>query len=703
MRRLERLGEAPVCPSWSLLYTRPMLLHSLDASVGNTPLVQRNAFIRHPSRLHFLFVALTLATPSPAVEEIALHIGRLDGSGWSSGEVALRLGLAGADALSATLSTTGLALPEPFDSLGSVSLDCPRIAVTATGLACARAEVLLGDDKGAIERLPLAIGLEAEAGGWQLELAGTDITPAPLWAFAADQDLVPDVELEAGELSLRLTLSRNAESSKLLLDAALSGLNFSDAEGLHAGEGLNARLEWRASDIGSAWQMMAELQLNAGQIYLDPVFVDAGESPLSVTAAGSFEPESGRLNVSRLRYHHDTIASIEGALSVAGNGELEALDLHLPRSPLGPLYRTYLQPIAIGTLFDALNVEGDMQARVSWRASTEGRRVQLDFDDVGIDDQAGRFNLFGIQGHLDWSETRDEKPTTLAWQGGQLYRIDFGPGALEGRFSGRRFDLDAAIEVPLLEGAVELGALRVDAIGSPDLNWQFRGRVKPMSLAVLTGALDWPVFGGTLGGDIPLVSYARGVISVDGSLNVEVFDGEVRIRGLSISDPFGVIPVLRADVDLRDLSLDALTSTFSFGNIQGKLQGRVHGLILKDWKPTQFDARFATPDDDDSRRRISQRAVENIASLGGASAVLSSTFLRLFDEFSYRRLGISCRLENGICHMDGVAPAERGYTIVEGGGLPPRIDVRGFNRRVDWQVLLSRLRQIVTTDRPVVR
>ena len=183
----------------------------------------------------------------------------------------------------------------------------------------------------------------------------------------------------------------------------------------------------------------------------------------------------------------------------------------------------------------------------------------------------------------------------------------------------------------------------------------------------------------------------------------EVFDGEVRIRGLSISDPFGVIPVLRADVDLRDLSLDALTSTFSFGNIQGKLQGRVHGLILKDWKPTQFDARFATPDDDDSRRRISQRAVENIASLGGASAVLSSTFLRLFDEFSYRRLGISCRLENGICHMDGVAPAERGYTIVEGGGLPPRIDVRGFNRRVDWQVLLSRLRQIVTTDRPVVR
>jgi len=246
-------------------------------------------------------------------------------------------------------------------------------------------------------------------------------------------------------------------------------------------------------------------------------------------------------------------------------------------------------------------------------------------------------------------------------------------------------------------------ALEVAAIGTPDMQWKFRGTVEPMSLAALTGALAWPAFGGTLGGDIPQVSYAGGVVTVDGSLDMAVFDGAVSVRRLRVADPFGVVPVLRADVDFRDLSLDALTSTFSFGNIQGKLEGRVHGLILKDWKPTAFDARFATPDDDDSRHRISQRAVENLASLGGAGAVLSTTFLRLFEEFSYRRLGISCRLHNRVCDMDGVAPATRGYYIVEGGGLPPRIDVLGFNRRVDWDVLLGRARQIVTSDGPVVR
>jgi len=268
---------------------------------------------------------------------------------------------------------------------------------------------------------------------------------------------------------------------------------------------------------------------------------------------------------------------------------------------------------------------------------------------------------------------------------------------------GRGFDLAAPLGVPLLEGALRVNTLEVAAIGTPELAWNFRGALEPMSLQALTRSLAWPPFGGTLAGDIPLVSYSGGTITVDGSLDLEVFDGAVRLRRLSIDDPFGVIPVLRADVALQNLSLDALTSTFSFGNIQGKLQGRVHGLMLKDWKPTTFDARFATPDDDDSRHRISQRAVENLASLGGAGAVLSSTFLRVFEEFSYRRLGISCRLQNGVCEMGGVAPADGGYYIVEGGGLPPRIDVLGFNRRVDWKLLLSRFELIATTEGAVIR
>lgn len=83
--------------------------------------------------------------------------------------------------------------------------------------------------------------------------------------------------------------------------------------------------------------------------------------------------------------------------------------------------------------------------------------------------------------------------------------------------------------------------------------------------------------------------------------------------------------------------------------------------------------------------------------------MISSTLLKVFKSFSYDRLGIRCRLDNGVCHMGGVENAERGYYIVKGGGLPPRIDVFGFNTRVDWSTLVERLKAITRAKEAVIR
>lgn len=643
------------------------------------------------------------ATPSAAVEELILDIARVDGGAWSVVDVTVRLGFTGEDRLALAIGGSQLELPGRWPALAGAFFDCPGAVAKTSSIICADAALTVRGDAGAAQSLPLAARLDWDAGRWRLEAKAARIAPKSLWRPTAEQGLVPALDMSDGEVSVELALEGDAVVRGARLDAVVSGLGFSDAQGLHAGEGVSARVEGRASRTASGWRTEAELEVDAGQIYLDPVFVDAGATPISVSAAGSVDTETGRVTLSPVRFHHQSVATLEGDLRLAADGALEALDLGLASTAAAPLYATYLQPFAIGTPFDALTVDGRAAARVEWHAVPERRRVRIDLDGIDVDDSAGRFVLSGVHGHVEWSEAPGAEASRLTWDGGRLYRIDFGSGTLDGRFVGRRFDLGAPLWIPLLEGGIQVSDLRVDAIATPELSWQFRGSVQPMSLTALTGALGWPTFGGTLGGDIPLVGYAGGVVTVDGGLEMEVFEGKVRVGELRIADPFGVIPVLYADVDLEDLSLDALTGTFSFGNIQGKLQGRVHGLILKDWKPTRFEARFATPEDDDSRHRISQRAVENLASLGGAGAVLSSTLLRIFDEFSYRRLGIACRLESGVCEMDGVAPAERGYYIVEGGGLPPRIDVLGFNRRVDWQVLVGRLRQIVASEGPVIR
>jgi hypothetical protein len=203
-------------------------------------------------------------------------------------------------------------------------------------------------------------------------------------------------------------------------------------------------------------------------------------------------------------------------------------------------------------------------------------------------------------------------------------------------------------------------------------------------------------------GIIPRVRLAGGRLAIEGALLVRAFDGSVVVRDLVLEDPFGVVPRLSANLDVQGLALEPLTRAFDFGRITGRIAGQVEGLVLEEWQPVAFDARLETPPDDDMPHRISQRAVDALATLGGAGGALSRTFLSMFEEFSYRRLGLGCTLRDGVCRMSGIAPADGGYVIVQGGGLP-RIDVIGYTREVDWDLLVKRLQLATEAGAPVVR
>ena len=101
-----------------------------------------------------------------------------------------------------------------------------------------------------------------------------------------------------------------------------------------------------------------------------------------------------------------------------------------------------------------------------------------------------------------------------------------------------------------------------------------------------------------------------------------------------------------------------------------------------------------TPKDDDLKHRISQRAVENLTEIGnGISAGLSTTFLRIFDDFRYDRIDLKVKLQGAVAELDGLARGDGGYYLVKGAGLP-RIDVIGRNRSVAWKDLVERLQRI---------
>lgn len=368
------------------------------------------------------------------------------------------------------------------------------------------------------------------------------------------------------------------------------------------------------------------------------------------------------------------------------------------------LYETWLRPFLIGTALDDLEIEGLVHGEA---ALLEGRVASLDLAlaEVYLDDRQGRFGLSGIGGRVAWHADGRPGAVGVAFDGGHLRYMPLGAARLALETRGDAAELVEPLAVPFLDGRIEIDDFRMAGLSGGEIESRLGGRLMPVGMERLTAALAWPPLSGTLAGSVSEVRYEGGALSIGGTLVLQVFDGVTLIRNLRLEDPLGAAPVLTGDIDISGLDLDLVTRTFEFGRIQGRLDGHVHDLMLVGWQPVRFDAGIRTPEGDRTRRRISQKAVDNLSSIGGGvSGVLSTGFMGLFEEFSYGRIGLSCRLEGDVCRMGGAAPANGGYYIVRGSGLP-RIDVVGYTREVAWKDLVSRIRGAVGREAggPVVR
>jgi hypothetical protein len=339
-----------------------------------------------------------------------------------------------------------------------------------------------------------------------------------------------------------------------------------------------------------------------------------------------------------------------------------------------------------------LETTGRITAGVAMQ-SGELQSLELVLQDIYLADREARFELGGVTGKLAWGRDDVRREQDLAWDSGQVYRVPLGAAAIATESTASRFALRQPAKITVLDGELQIDAIELDYADGGVRSWFVDGILTPVSMRDLTRALGWPEFAGKLSGVIPDVRYQDGVLEVGGMLLLRVFDGAVTLANLRLAQPFGVIPRLWVDAGAKNIDLRLLTEAFSFGRIEGRLGGSVDGLYMESWRPVAFDAAFATPLEDRSRHRISQKAVDNISSIGGGGVggALSRSFLRIFEDFPYTRLGIRCRLANGTCDMGGVEAAPNGYYIVKGRLLPPRLDVIGYADRVNWNSLVAQL------------
>lgn len=541
------------------------------------------------------------------------------------------------------------------------------------------------------------------------DLTRIDLTRVPVqWAAAMAAQAWPSGRFSKGQVDGKLAIITpqggpvRVQGPLTLGDAALQ----SD-DGSIVGENLDARLDIDYRTREGVTQLALDGTLS-GEALFGETYLGLSGQPVRLALRGEKSPGQG-WRLPMIKWDDGATLQARGNARFSEDSALSALDLSLDGRDASGLRDRYLSALLGKFGLGDAEISGRWDGRLSL-GNGQLQQAFATLQDVDLRDPRQRFALNGLDGTLAFSAGAPVA-SELGWQQARMYGLDFGETRLPFNSREGALVLQRDAVVPLFGGRTLIHDLRiVPPSDTAGLQMDFGLTLEAVDVGAMAKAFGLPEFRGELNGEIPHARFADDQLTFDGDLSLGVFDGAVQITRLAMERPFGTAPTLSADIDIDDVDLLRLTEVFDFGSITGRLDGHIHGLRLVDWTPVRFDAVFASDRKPGVRQRISQRAVQNISSVGDASFVssLQGQLIGLFDDFGYGRLGIRCQLNNEVCLMGGLGDLHTprsdssGFTIVEGSGLP-RLTVVGYNRLVDWPTLVERMKAVSQGDvKPVI-
>ncbi len=580
-------------------------------------------------------------------------------------------------------------LSQPVYAVSSIQISVDTIDAPAGQLKDAKFKV---DLKGKQPKLNLSARLKAK---------DTQVyTPFTLECGSFISDQIGYIDCFDGKLvstPITTPFSAHVESrpNNFTLDILLNGMDFSDEVGLHAGESLIGDVQLAAKKKNQVWHWGGKISWTKGEVYWQPFYFGEGGNTFEVD--GTFAQSIVSINQASL------LVNAVGKMNASAQFNTETnkfndIKVNAQDVDFKGLYDVFLKPNLEKSAFGNLTVSG----KASWQFEVKDLQptsFELNLIDANIEDNNGKFAFSHMNAHIPW-DYDEVRHITLAYHNGYLLNLPLGEAKLEAELN--RYALTSKLlTLPLLDGALNFKDVSAAWLGE-NWFWHLRMDLTPVALNEFSAALGWPQMEGDISGEIPLITYANKQLNMDGAMKFNAFSGTIGMNNLRIDDPLGVVPRFYADLSMRKLDLGDLTRTFSFGAIEGKLDGDVKNMVLENWKPVYFDASLKTSNDK-QLKKISQRAVENIAALGGqgAAAALQRSFLRFFEEFNYEKIGLSCQLRGDICEMGGVESTATGYIIVKGRGIPS-VTVNGYTKKVSLADLLSRIKRITDSNSKVI-
>lgn len=408
------------------------------------------------------------------------------------------------------------------------------------------------------------------------------------------------------------------------------------------------------------------------------------------------------------KWHGSVGQLLDLQINASGQGEAVHWRGTAASADLKALWEQGVRQPCAGSLggLEELRVRGgsariETEGRVASRTAFELHTVVTDLGlAIGDEFEADGFHLdlpvalVGNGGHF---EPADERHGEIAVAGLRMGGVTLPGTRSTLTVEGDDLRLDESLSIPLFGGMIEFDGLGLRNLLSSDRHLEAAVELNGLEIEKLTRSLGFPRLEGRLEGHFPNLRLSPGQLRVDGTSELSLFGGSLILYDISGDEPLSRYPRLSLAMAWENIDLGRLTGTFDFGSISGIAEGEVEHCELFRAVPVRCSAWLQTTPDKNVKRRISMKAVNNIAIVGTGSGfgLLNRGIHRFIDSYSYETLGFSMKLKGDHFLLRGLANRGDKELFVK-GRLPLRLDVVNAQpgTTVSFNSMLERLRHL---------
>ncbi len=530
------------------------------------------------------------------------------------------------------------------------------------------------------------------------------------WSFKAlDSVQINVTEKEKGIWNLQSMLS-------------LKQLVFQNKDGSSMGENISFNI-----DIDSVLDLKhdkltlaASLNAREGEALFNRYYLNLKKNPLNTSVNGAYHIQKKYLQVSRLSFELSDILRLE----IQGRFNHDPLAGHtdftvsIPPVSLKPIFEHLLkEPYKAEKPFlTTLETKGTVSAtfRISELKNSWQAVGRFGWQDGNLILKEKNISLKGI--HLDlpvWYQTDlnmalvETLKGRIAVQSLTVPLLPEQPLNIALYVSPNRIFIESTTEIRTLGGNLSIGPVQIEEIFGPELTIHSSLSFDEIKLHPFLSRVWRHPLEGSLSGILDPILYKSHAVTSHGEVAAKVFGGQIIFSGIGASGIFTSAPVFNLDAQGENLLLSEMTTDTSFGKIDGILEGYIRNFEIAYGQPQKFNLLLETIRKKGMSQKISVKAIDNIARIGGGQGPfmgLAGTFASFFKKFPYEKIGIRADLENDLFTINGtIKEGGTEYLVKRGGFSGVNVVNQNENNRTGFKDMVKRIKRISQKGGPIVK